>query len=100
MMIALDMDLGPFKEIAIVGDDDSLSSVLRSLYSKYIPNYVVAHRTSAEIDGSKYLNPLFIGRQPNPDAAAIYICEKFSCAAPIHESEASAKFGQLAGANS
>jgi uncharacterized protein YyaL (SSP411 family) len=99
MMIALDMDLGPFKEIAIVGEGDSLQSVLQSLHSKYIPNYVVAHRASAESDeGSTRLNPLFIGRQPNPDAAAIYICEKFSCSAPIHASEASAKFKELANA--
>ena len=101
MMIALDMDLGPYPEIVIVGDRQPVEAVLGSLFTKYIPNFALAVRSAADApDGSIHLNPIFIGREPHPGSPAIYICEKFVCQAPIHASEAEQKFSELASAGS
>ncbi len=97
MMIALDMDLGPFHEIVVAGGGEALAGVLDALHAKYIPNHVLAFRAEPSRDGgSPLLNPIFIGREPKPDGPSIYICEKFACQAPLHATEAEGKFQELA----
>jgi uncharacterized protein YyaL (SSP411 family) len=86
MLIALDMWLGPGKELVLVGGSDEIvnQQLLSDIQQAYLPNCVIAYRTSATsaVDAPA-LEPLFAGRTASSGQPTLYICENFTCQAPI-----------------
>jgi hypothetical protein len=74
LLQALDFRLAQTKEVALAGDDTAaLEEVIRA---KFRPHIVLA---GGEPDGV----PLMEGRVPVDGHAAAYVCEQFSCRAPV-----------------
>jgi uncharacterized protein YyaL (SSP411 family) len=87
MLIALDFQLGPVQEFAVVGDPASepTQRVLRAIRRPFVPNRVVALRTPAA--GAEKLLPLLADKQPRGDVTT-YLCQDFTCQAPLVGAEA------------
>jgi hypothetical protein len=92
LLIALDMHLGPFSELALLGDaaEAASASVLAELRRRYLPNQIVACRRTAETTVSaalktlsSHLDPLFAGKQPGDEPPTLFVCENFACQAPV-----------------
>jgi uncharacterized protein YyaL (SSP411 family) len=86
MLIALDMWLGSGKELVLVGGADETTNqrLLAAMQRAYLPNCVVAFRPA--VDGaqrSPALESLFAGRTAVNGQPTLYVCENFSCQAPI-----------------
>jgi uncharacterized protein len=78
---ALDFQLAPTKEVALVGDDlDELTAVVRS---KHRPHLVLAGGPA----GSD-TPPLLANRTEVEGKSAAYVCEHFSCRAPVTDANA------------
>jgi hypothetical protein len=85
LLNALDMHVGPFAELAILGEaaKPPTSNLLSEVRSRYLPNVVVACRPSAEREGgSTHLDPLFAGKAMGKEAPTVFVCERFVCQAP------------------
>jgi uncharacterized protein YyaL (SSP411 family) len=70
---ALHFHLAAVREVAIAGDGDELAQVVRGAYH---PHIVLAGGSPAGV-------PLLQGREPVDGHAAAYVCEHFSCRAPV-----------------
>jgi len=83
MLIALDFELGPVKEIAVVGDaaNPEVVEVLRQLRRPFRPHQVVAWQAGSAPAAADWL-PLLKGRAAL-GAVTTYVCENFTCQAPI-----------------
>ena len=75
LLCALDFQLAPAREVAIVGPDPD--ELLRTVRGAYRPHLVLAGG-SGEV-------PLLDGREPVDGRAAAYVCERFVCRAPVTE---------------
>ncbi|MEX0820214.1 MAG: thioredoxin domain-containing protein, partial [Pirellulaceae bacterium] len=76
MLIAADMHFGPTKEIAILAaNKEEVSRVASDLYRHYVPNRVVAARTTDQTSGSPHLDPMFQGKQLAGQASGVFVCE-------------------------
>jgi uncharacterized protein YyaL (SSP411 family) len=73
-LCALDLHLSPPRELAIVGDAGS--EVARAALRGFDPNAVVAFGPGEDV-------PLLEGKMLVDGRAAVYICERFACNAPI-----------------
>jgi uncharacterized protein YyaL (SSP411 family) len=84
-LIALDSELNPPREIAIVGDPESGISreMLSVLRTGYRPNLVVAYQPIGK-DYSETI-PLLKGRSSDQKSATAYICRNFVCEMPISD---------------
>jgi hypothetical protein len=70
---------GPSREIAIVGDfasSDTRALVAEVARERFLPNVVVAIGHGDEV-------PLLAGRERIDGKATAYVCERFSCRAPV-----------------
>jgi uncharacterized protein len=76
---ALDLYLAPPRELAIVGTP--ADAVARAALATWQPNAVVAFGPSDAV-------PLLAGKQRVAGKAALYVCERFACAAPVTEAGA------------
>jgi hypothetical protein len=87
LLIALDMWLGPLQELVLVGGSEEAESrsLLRAIQRSYIPNRVLAYRDAqADPAGrSRHLDPLFAGRTAIDRQPTLYICQNFTCQAPV-----------------
>jgi uncharacterized protein YyaL (SSP411 family) len=83
MLIAYDFDLGPVKEYAIVGDpaNDETKRVLRAIRGGFRPHQVVAMKLPGD-DGADAILPLLAGKMASGPVTT-YVCENFTCAAPL-----------------
>jgi uncharacterized protein YyaL (SSP411 family) len=90
MLAALDFHLGPTPEIAILGNNDpDTADVLADLQHRFIPNKIVASRRSPEESrASSALSPLFAGKTPQQPPPTVFICENFTCQAPVNGKQA------------
>jgi hypothetical protein len=78
---ALDLHLGPAREVALVGEDrGALERVVRSGLR---PRLVLAGRGGDGTPPSAVA--LLQGRTPVDGRAAAYVCERFACRAPVTE---------------
>jgi uncharacterized protein YyaL (SSP411 family) len=73
-LCALDLYLSPPREVAIVGAPDA--PVARAALSPFEPNTVVAFGPADDI-------PLLAGKTALGAEAAVYVCERFACRAPV-----------------
>jgi uncharacterized protein YyaL (SSP411 family) len=85
MLIALDFYLGPTQEIVVVGEaaNPEVIEVLRFLRQTFRPNQVLAWK--AQTDTPKELEELLpiLKDRSAQGAATTYVCENFTCQAPI-----------------
>jgi uncharacterized protein len=77
LLQALDFHLAPVKEVALVGDSRDLERVVRDAFR---PHLVVA---GGQPDGV----PLLADRPLVDGHAAAYVCERFTCKAPVTAAE-------------
>jgi uncharacterized protein YyaL (SSP411 family) len=75
LLRAADFQLGPVKEVAIVGPEPGASELVRAVRGQLRPYLVLAGGTGAV--------PLLDGRGSVDGQAAAYVCEHFSCQAPV-----------------
>ncbi len=83
MLLALDFHLGPTPELVLLAGADAAATqqVLSDLRGRFWPNKVVALRPAPH--ESSALAELFAGRAPQGGDPALYVCENFTCAAPV-----------------
>jgi uncharacterized protein YyaL (SSP411 family) len=83
MLSALDFYLSESKEIAILGKLDSheVRSFVEEIYSRYLPNKVVAASESGEESAALEIK-LLIGRTAIDGQATVYVCRNYTCLAP------------------
>ena len=88
MLIALDFDLGPVEEYALVGDPaaEDARRVLRAIRRRFEPDKVVALRPSSGPVREDLL-PLLADKTAQ-GAATLYVCRDFACQAPLVGAEA------------
>jgi uncharacterized protein YyaL (SSP411 family) len=98
---ALDFHLSTPKEIVIVGDadDDATGSLLREVWSRYIPHKVVA-QTSGVGEDDAQLVPLLRGRVATEGRPTAYVCENYTCLQPVTDASALAAQLDVAAAKS
>jgi uncharacterized protein len=84
LLRALDFQLSPTKEVALVGDD--LAELTAIVRLKYRPHLVLAGGP----EGAD-VPPLLTGRTEVEGKAAAYVCEHFTCKAPVTDPQALAK---------
>jgi uncharacterized protein YyaL (SSP411 family) len=75
-LCALDFHFSPPRELAIVGPPDS--EVARAALAPFDPNAVVAFGPDEDV-------PLLEGKDYVDGLPAVYVCERFSCQAPVTE---------------
>jgi hypothetical protein len=80
LLRALDFQLAPTREVALIGEDlDGLATLVRS---RFRPHLVLAGGPA----GSD-TPPLLAGRPTVDDMATAYVCERFACQAPVTTAE-------------
>ncbi len=77
-LCALDLYLGPEREVAIVGEPDQRRPLLEELWRRFRPRTVVA----AAPPGTAPV-ALLEGRELAGGRAAAYVCERFACRLPV-----------------
>jgi uncharacterized protein YyaL (SSP411 family) len=84
MLSALDFYLGPTRQIAIVGakGDPQTQRFLEAIRARFLPNKIIA---LGEPDDAEPLIPLLRGKSLVNGAPAVYLCQNYSCRAPITE---------------
>jgi uncharacterized protein YyaL (SSP411 family) len=90
MLLALDFSLGPVQEIAIVGDPatEDTRRVLRLLAGSYQPHRVLALKaTGGDEKKLDELLPLLAGKT-SQGPVSVYVCQNFTCRAPLVGMEA------------
>ena len=66
--------------MAIVGPEPGAQILVRAVRERFQPHIVIAGGDSAAV-------PLLEGRTPVNGSAAAYVCEHFSCQAPVTDPE-------------
>ena len=84
LLCALDFYLDTPKEIALIGVPDSpeTHSLAREIWSRYLPNKVVA-QASPENAAAAMAIPLLHGRSQLDGRPTAYVCEHFTCKNPV-----------------
>jgi uncharacterized protein len=79
---ALDLFLGPTREIAIIGPvaDPSTTALLRTVFESFVPNKVVAGGSSPDL-------PLLANRPGLNGAPTAYVCQNYTCQQPVTDPE-------------
>jgi uncharacterized protein len=88
---AFDFYLAPVREVAIVGDSQGVQALARIVRGEYRPHLVLAGGAPAPPQRSDREPvaevPLLKGRDAIDGQAAAYVCEHFSCQAPVTTAE-------------
>jgi uncharacterized protein len=89
-LCALDLYLGPSREVAIVGDPDD--PVTRALVTevvrvRFLPNVVLAVARSDDADAPQKV-ALLADRAELGGRPTAYVCERFACSTPVNDPEA------------
>ncbi len=74
LLRAIDFHLSPVREVALAGDD--VTPLARVVHAGYHPHVVLAGGPATGV-------PLLEGRGPVDGRAAAYVCEHFTCRAPV-----------------
>jgi hypothetical protein len=95
---AIDLDLAPVAEVAIVGDpaDAETRALLEVAHGGYTPNRVVA---LARADAAPSAIPLLEARTQLRGRPTAYVCRDFACRLPVTDPDAlREQLAELAGA--
>ncbi|HEX4950316.1 MAG TPA: thioredoxin domain-containing protein [Blastocatellia bacterium] len=86
LLCALDLYLSNAHEIAIIGhrDADDAKALIDAVFSRYVPNKVVACATPNEASAIQ----LLADRTQVEGKATAYVCHNFYCEAPVTEEKA------------
>lgn len=92
LLCALDFYFDDVKELAIVGDRDSheVKLFIEEIYSRFLPNKVVALSLN-EADSISSMIKLLEGKSTIEGKPAVYVCRNFTCLAPVTEPQELAK---------
>jgi uncharacterized protein YyaL (SSP411 family) len=84
MLITLDLWRGPIQELALIAgqNTDENREAKAMLQRSFLPNAVIACRPSTP-HKSRLLDPLFADRTAIDGQPTLYICQNFTCQAPI-----------------
>lgn len=85
LLLAWDYWKGPTPELVLLGSDDSQANdaLLALLHARYLPHRAVAFRGPTQGNKSDLLSPAFHGKRAEQNEPTLYICQDFSCQAPI-----------------
>lgn len=85
---ALDFALSPAREIALVGDlqQEEMQRLLAAVNSRYLPNSVLAAGAPADPALAQVI-PLLADRPLKDGLASAYVCQNFTCQAPVTSAE-------------
>jgi uncharacterized protein YyaL (SSP411 family) len=75
-LCALDLQLSPPREIAVIGSTDA--PVVRRVLADWDPRAVVAYGPADDV-------PLLAGKGRVDGRPTVYVCERFACSAPLTE---------------
>jgi uncharacterized protein YyaL (SSP411 family) len=86
MLVALDRSLGKERQIVIAGkiDNEQTKVLLKEVHGHFLPNKILILADGGE--GQKYLgekNEAIRGMSPIDGKPAAYVCENFTCKAPV-----------------
>ncbi|SFI85569.1 thioredoxin domain-containing protein [Thermoflavimicrobium dichotomicum] len=87
-LIAMQFAIGPTKEIVIAGDPTHVKTkeMIKEVQQTYLPEAVVAlYPRRLGANTMKLWLPLVDGKEAALDDATVYICENYSCQAPISD---------------
>jgi hypothetical protein len=84
LLLALDGRLGAGRELLLVGDlaSEPMKQAAGAIRRRYLPGCVVAARDVTSSDGS-LLDGAFAGKQAIDGEPTLFVCENFSCQAPV-----------------
>jgi uncharacterized protein YyaL (SSP411 family) len=87
-LCALDFYLSEPKEIAIVGETDSheVRLFIEEIYSRYLPNKVIAARAPQDEQSAEAIK-LLAGRPMVEGKSTAYVCRDYTCLAPATTAE-------------
>ncbi len=92
MLWALAFHLTPPKEIAIIGAYDSpeAAALLDALHSRFVPGKIIAfgNPEAEDFAEAEKAIPLLASKKPVSGRAAAYVCENYTCKAPVTTPEA------------
>ncbi len=91
LLLALDMQLGPFVEIVLTADPlaAETADLLSKLRRRFLPNHVLAlcpPNSEHEMPGA--LTSLLTGKSTSGPQPTAYVCENFACQEPAQGGEA------------
>jgi hypothetical protein len=86
MLVALDYSLSKPRQIVIAGKKDApeTKALFKEVHHHFLPNTIVLLADGAE--GQKFLggkNEAIRAMSPVDGKAAVYVCENFTCKAPV-----------------
>ncbi|MCX8103443.1 MAG: thioredoxin domain-containing protein [Candidatus Bipolaricaulota bacterium] len=86
MLSALDFYLGPVTQIAVVGakGEARTQKFLEIVRTRFLPDKIIALGGPDDPEGAAFI-PLLQGKSLVNNAPAVYICQNYSCRAPITE---------------
>jgi uncharacterized protein YyaL (SSP411 family) len=84
-LIALDFELAPIRELAVIAGADSqeFHDVLEAIYARFLPGVVVAPATPEQAGDLAGLVPLLADRPARDKRTTTYICENSTCQEPV-----------------
>jgi uncharacterized protein YyaL (SSP411 family) len=86
LLLALDYHLGPTPEVVLVGDrkHDSWVRLAQGLRTMWLPRRaLIIHDTNESVPDDSPLAELLRGKTAINDEPTLYICEGFTCQAPV-----------------
>jgi uncharacterized protein len=89
-LCALDLYLGPTREVAVIGDpDDATTRTLAAevTIARYMPNVALAV-AAPDDEASRSAVALLADRVALEGRATAYVCERFACKLPVTTPEA------------
>jgi uncharacterized protein YyaL (SSP411 family) len=87
-LCAFDFFLNAPREIVVIGEKEAedTMSLLREVWSRFLPNKVVVVSDEAEIGNAEFI-PLLQERRKINGKATAYVCENFACQQPVTKSD-------------
>ena len=87
-LCALDFNLGPVAEIALVSPgSEGLEPLVREVFGRYLPNRVVVGMRDGDVAAAQGI-PLLAERAAVDGRATAYVCRNYACQLPVTDSDA------------
>jgi uncharacterized protein len=88
LLLGVDFMVGPVLEFAVVGErtDPRTRELLDTIFQEFLPNKVLAHSAGKETSERETL-PLLEGKTLVDGKPAVYLCENYTCKAPVNSRE-------------